>query len=127
MTAGKTANLRVRCYGSILYIQYKGLVRLQGTLNLTVMNGSGKDRYSSNWEKLSKRLRLLYPCAICGETDFLKKEAHHIDGNKKNGTIKNAIVLCSVCHGKVHSGTYKIPETFKGYNIIHVSKIKTYR
>jgi len=79
------------------------------------MNGSGEDRYSSNWEKLSKRLRLLYPCAVCGETDFFKKEAHHIDGNKKNGSIENAIILCKACHKGVHDKSIEIPENFKGY------------
>lgn len=74
------------------------------------MNGAGDKRYSKNWEKLSKKLRLLYPCAICGENEYSKKEVHHIDENKKNGKIENCIVLCTECHFLTHQGKQSLPK-----------------
>lgn len=80
------------------------------------MNGTGEQRYSANWEKLSKWLRLVYHCAVCGEKDYAKKECHHIDGNKKNSTIQNALVLCTKCHRGVEAGTIPIPNPLPVYN-----------
>ena len=80
------------------------------------MNGAGIERYSANWEKLSKRLRLLYPCAVCGSNDFSKKEVHHIDNNKKNSYVDNALVLCSDCHRGIHSGTHFLPDPIPNYS-----------
>lgn len=74
------------------------------------MNGSGENRYSADFEKISKKLRLLYPCACCGENDFGKKEVHHIDENKKNSNLDNLIVLCQDCHFLYHQGKQTLPE-----------------
>lgn len=79
------------------------------------MNGTGIERYSPNWEKTSKRLRLLYPCVICGNNNFSQKECHHIDENKKNSSPENAIVLCTECHTGVHNGTYSLPNPLPSY------------
>lgn len=81
------------------------------------MNAIGIERYSGNWERLSKKLRLSYSCFICGENDYNLKECHHIDGNKRNPEIKNIMVLCLECHKLVHQGLLSIPEKFKGYSI----------
>lgn len=44
-------------------------------------------------------------CAICG-IDIIKSKnkshLHHKDGNSKNGSKPNLIILCSPCHGKLH-------------------------
>jgi hypothetical protein len=74
------------------------------------MNGTGDNRYSANWEKRSKKLRMLYPCAVCGENDYDKKEVHHFDNDKKNSNIENLIVLCKKCHLNYHKGLLSLPE-----------------
>lgn len=74
------------------------------------MNGSGEERYSSDFERKSKKLKLLYHCAVCGETDYKKKECHHKDGDKKNSSINNLIVLCINCHKSVHAGKISLPK-----------------
>lgn len=79
------------------------------------MNGIKEQRYSASWEKLSKRLRLLYDCYNCREQEYDKKECHHIDGNKKNSTIQNCIVLCKKCHNDLHNDLLKITN-FVPYN-----------
>jgi hypothetical protein len=66
------------------------------------MNGSGEQRYGSGFEKISKKLKLMYPCACCGENSYQLKEVHHIDADKKNSEISNLVVLCIKCHSKVH-------------------------
>lgn len=90
-------------------------------------NGVGLNRYASDWEKISKRLKLLFPCFFCGEDQFEKKECHHIDENKRNSNITNLIVLCIDCHLKVHNGKLTIPETFKGYILPVINKIKSFK
>lgn len=43
-------------------------------------------------------------CRICGNDAVnLMGRVHHIDGNKKNQNRKNLILVCSECHGKIHS------------------------
>lgn len=79
------------------------------------MNGTGVNRYRSGWEKLSKRMRLLYPCAICGENSLELKECHHIDENKRNTSPENSIVLCLECHAGVHNGTHHLPDPLPSY------------
>jgi 5-methylcytosine-specific restriction endonuclease McrA len=39
-------------------------------------------------------------CAICGANEGL--HIHHKDHNPKNNQISNLIVLCGVCHKKIH-------------------------
>lgn len=39
-------------------------------------------------------------CAVCGRTEGL--HIHHKDHNANNNQISNLIVLCGVCHKKVH-------------------------
>lgn len=67
------------------------------------MNGVGKNRYHSGWEKLSRKLKLIYPCAICGEKKYSKLECHHLDNDRKNNNINNVLVLCVKHHKKVHT------------------------
>lgn len=80
------------------------------------MNGSGENRYSANWEKLSRVLRKSYTCAICGESVFEKLECHHIDEKKSNGSHSNAIVLCKGHHRDYHAGRIVLPDPLPIYN-----------
>lgn len=83
------------------------------------MNGSGENRYDKGFEKISKKLKLLYPCACCGENSYNKKEVHHIDENKKNSKIENLIVLCRECHALVHFKKQTIPEVnYKNRSVV---------
>lgn len=41
-------------------------------------------------------------CALCGCRERRALTLHHIDGNKKNNTYDNRIVLCYNCHGRHH-------------------------
>lgn len=74
------------------------------------MNGAGEKRYSSNFEKVARKLKLLFPCALCGERSYSALEVHHIDHNKKNSSIDNLVVLCIDCHRKVHKGLEVKPQ-----------------
>lgn len=42
-------------------------------------------------------------CQICGKDASRKGQVHHIDGNKNHNTEDNLILLCTVCHNRVHS------------------------
>lgn len=39
-------------------------------------------------------------CAICGRNEGL--HIHHKDTDSKNNKISNLILLCGVCHKKIH-------------------------
>jgi len=45
-------------------------------------------------------------CKICNKTP-MTPHLHHKDGNKKNNSKDNLIVLCSSCHAYIHSGICK--------------------
>ncbi len=53
------------------------------------------------WEQHAKER---YECPECGATlsDAERFEVHHIDGNPKNGKMKNLIALCRECHWDEH-------------------------
>jgi len=53
-------------------------------------------------KKLSKKER----CEICGYNKAL--EIHHINGNRKNNSEDNLIVLCRNCHWLIHHENEKI-------------------
>lgn len=66
-----------------------------------------------------------HPCEVCGETERVCLDFHHLDPNKKDfgistysGTrgwktiqeeIEKCVVLCKNCHAKVHAGILKVP------------------
>lgn len=67
-------------------------------------------------------MRLLQPevqeCQICKSTKNL--DVHHKDGNFRNNTIENLMLLCRSCHMKEHhpKGTCMIcGEPVKGHNL----------
>jgi len=74
------------------------------------MSNSAKNSYASGWLKLSRKLRLIYPCAVCGKTEFTELECHHIDFDKKNNKISNLIVLCKEHHLQAHKNVISLPE-----------------
>lgn len=73
-----------------------------------------RQKDQSEWLKSMKS-----PCIICGESELVCIDFHHVDPNNKEFTIgkkqslskeklleeiKKCICLCSNCHRKVHSG-----------------------
>jgi hypothetical protein len=42
-------------------------------------------------------------CSICGFSNVLALEVHHIDKNRENNSIENLKVLCANCHRITHS------------------------
>lgn len=47
-------------------------------------------------------------CRICGYSKVT--HVHHIDGNRKNGSIENLIVLCPNHHYEIHYGVSTLEE-----------------
>lgn len=41
-------------------------------------------------------------CSLCGFTNLLALEVHHIDKNRDNNSIENLVVLCANCHRIAH-------------------------
>ena len=74
------------------------------------MNGSGKDRYHIGYEKMSKKLKMAYPCAVCGVAEYSKLETHHIDWNKKNNKIGNILVVCLKHHKEIHKNKLSLSD-----------------
>jgi 5-methylcytosine-specific restriction endonuclease McrA len=72
----------------------------------------------SNYPGLSKgrkrriRARDGHRCRICGKEDFQNVVGivHHIDGNKKNQSWDNLILVCVDCHRKIHNRRKEKPE-----------------
>lgn len=50
-----------------------------------------------------------YKCYNCKKV-HRRLQVHHIDGNNKNNTPKNWVVLCLTCHRRVHLGRIVLPE-----------------
>lgn len=46
-----------------------------------------------------------YMCQICGKTVYRSRHGHvhHIDGNTRNNTLDNLILVCVFCHIKIHA------------------------
>lgn len=76
-------------------------------------------QYSKDPQTNKIRKRLLdegikeHKCECCGLSKWMGKdiplEVHHIDGNKKNNTIENFMLLCPNCHA--------LTDTYRGKNI----------
>lgn len=76
---------------------------------------------NSHWKTTTIKNNLIkwgykeYKCEICGITEWQNKritlELHHIDGNRKNNSVENLLILCPNCHSQTNnfrSGTKKI-------------------
>lgn len=70
-----------------------------------------------NWIDGSRRgysyLRIAFrsykhKCAMCGMDEECCLQVHHIDGNRRNSSLENLIILCANCHSRVHRGGYNI-------------------
>ncbi len=44
-------------------------------------------------------------CQVCGKSVYRSRHGHvhHFDGNKKENVMENLILVCTTCHGKIHS------------------------
>jgi hypothetical protein len=51
-------------------------------------------------------------CQVCGWkiTERKKAHVHHCDGNRQHNDQDNLLLLCYLCHGKVHSKSNELPE-----------------
>lgn len=47
-------------------------------------------------------------CHFCSDTENIV--VHHIDGDRKNGSIENLIPVCRACHSAIHSGAHGFEE-----------------
>jgi hypothetical protein len=68
-----------------------------------------------------KRDDLLYfevddSCALCGLRGIQLLTIHHIDGERRNNSYENQIVLCHNCHRRFHEG--------KGVSEAHIRERK---
>lgn len=64
-----------------------------------------------------------FECQICGfnEVDYCI-DLHHLDENPNNNSVSNLIMLCVICHRKLHQGDIKISKL----NAKRKKKEKTY-
>lgn len=84
---------------------------------------SGKYNYPTS--KLNKRLLKEgykeYKCEVCGNTEWLGKpiplELHHIDGDSRNNSLENLMLLCPNCHSQT--------DNFKSKNIKHYKNLES--
>lgn len=76
-----------------------------------------------------QQLKEQMSCAICGETDYVCLEFHHLDQTTKEfnigyvadiiswqrieNEINKCVCLCSNCHKKVHAGHINLPNITK--------------
>ena len=50
-----------------------------------------------------------YTCKSCGKVDR-RLHVHHIDGNNKNNDPSNWMILCPLCHKRVHMKKIPLPQ-----------------
>lgn len=50
-----------------------------------------------------------YTCKSCGKIDR-RLHVHHIDGNNKNNIPSNWMILCPLCHRRIHLGKLPLPQ-----------------
>ena len=68
-----------------------------------------------------------HKCECCQQTEWLGKEiplqVHHIDGDRKNNTRKNLMLLCPNCHSITENWCGKNKTNVTDEEIINASKI----
>lgn len=74
-----------------------------------------------------RKLKETVGCLVCGESESICLDFHHLDSSNKSATIssmlethkplkdilneiKKCVILCSNCHRKLHAGLHTIPE-----------------
>jgi len=83
---------------------------IKGTRNGRYKHGLGTQEYPAEFVELSKLVRRRdgYVCRLCqmtkAENGGKAMSVHHVDGNVRNNSMKNAISLCGSCHASVHGG-----------------------
>lgn len=93
----------VRGFGA----SYSGMGFRSGVENVGYVNGE--------YSKFETNRAILFgnaegKCQWCG-VDCNRLECHHIDGNRRNNSIENLVVICPSCHKKDH---YKLSRCKKG-------------
>jgi len=63
--------------------------------------------YGKDFRKLANEIKKDAVCKICKDNKNLA--IHHKDGNKKNNSKRNLIVLCRQCHLSQHEHNFKKP------------------
>lgn len=63
-------------------------------------------------------------CKFCGETDYSVLDLHRVFPGSEGGeyTEQNTVVLCAVCHRKVHAGSIIIDRKYlstSGQFVVH--------
>lgn len=64
--------------------------------------GEKANRYidgRTTYVKILKRTGRKWECELCG---ILKVEIHHKDKDRKNNNPNNLMILCKMCHEKIH-------------------------
>jgi endogenous inhibitor of DNA gyrase (YacG/DUF329 family) len=82
--------------------------RIRQKASAILSRGYNSNRFN---RKLLKRSGIKFKCAICDydEYDFCI-DCHHIDENPNNNSLENIIMLCVMCHRKLHKGIIKLNE-----------------
>jgi len=54
-------------------------------------------------------------CYLCGESDISVLDVHRIQFGKDDGKYSpdNVVIICCLCHRKIHSGKLKIDKWYK--------------
>jgi hypothetical protein len=90
-----------------LSLASKGRPDLCGERSRLWRGGKSEEVYPDEFSIYLKgkiRRRDNHECQVCGRNVYASKvgQVHHIDGNKANCVEENLILLCIVCHRKVH-------------------------
>lgn len=64
---------------------------------------SGSDAESVKWREILPEEAK--ECFFCGKSGVLR--AHHIDKDRGNNSEENLMLLCHVCHNKIHKTVYR--------------------
>ncbi|MBU3905364.1 MAG: HNH endonuclease [Nanoarchaeota archaeon] len=86
--------IKIRKRAERLRIRQEAEKRVFGKTNIKSRTAFSKNDKSAIFEKFHNE------CAICGASEGL--HIHHKDKDPSNSNINNLIVLCGVCHKKVH-------------------------
>jgi hypothetical protein len=81
--------------------------------------GGYDDNYSPEFRHLREFIkdRDNHSCQICGKSVYRSRfgHVHHIDGNKQNNDLNNLSLLCSNCHGLVHSKNTGVEDSINAF------------
>ena len=72
----------------------------------------GQYKGYSTYTKIAYRT-YKHQCVICGCSDELMLQVHHIDQDRSNDSVDNLIILCANDHLKLHRGGQEITQEIK--------------